>query len=71
MKRGQKQAFYQEPKKCWVNDKEKICYENEDEAEMAARHIEVTHKLPKGSLKVYKCDFGEHWHIASNKNIAT
>lgn len=33
-----------EPKKCWVGDQQKICYDSEDEAEVAARVAEYDHR---------------------------
>lgn len=65
MKTWQKGAF--EPEKCWVGDKHKVCYPDQESAEMSARLIEVEHGLSRGFLHVYKCDFGEHWHLAGGK----
>ncbi|MGN1313282.1 MAG: hypothetical protein ACI4VS_03840 [Candidatus Nanosyncoccaceae bacterium] len=56
-----------EPKKCWVGDKHKICYADEEEAEMAARLIETEHGLPGYSLYPYHCEYGDHWHLANKK----
>jgi len=53
-----------EPRKCWVHDAQKICYENEEEARGAARLVEFEHGLEPNSLTVYKCEYGEHWHLA-------
>ena len=56
--------FY-EPKRCWVGDVHKICYDTKEEAELAAKVAEYDHKI-KG-LTVYKCEYGDHWHLAHNK----
>ena len=51
------------PEKCWVGEQQKICYGTREEAEMAARVAEYDHGA-KG-LGVYKCEFGEHWHLTN------
>ena len=53
-----------EPKKCWVGEAQKVCYASRDEAEVAARVAELEHGISSG-LDVYKCEFGEHWHLRS------
>lgn len=53
-----------EPKRCWVGDAHKICYDSKDEAEMAARVAEHDHHIDK--LSVYKCEYGDHWHLSSS-----
>lgn len=53
-----------EPERCWVGDSHKICYKTRDEAEVAARVAEHDHGAPK--LTVYKCEFGDHWHLSSS-----
>ncbi|MBR3204783.1 hypothetical protein IKF81_03850 [Candidatus Saccharibacteria bacterium] len=53
-----------EPEKCWVGETQKICYGSKEEAEMAARVAEHDHHL-KIRLSVYKCEFGNHWHLSS------
>ena len=55
------------PKRCWVGEKQKICYPDEESAELAARYVEQCHGLPGNSLKAYKCSYGEHWHLANKK----
>lgn len=55
------------PKLCWVGDKQKICYDSEEDAEDAARLSEYQHGLPPHTLHAYKCDMGDHWHIANKK----
>lgn len=52
-----------EPKRCWVGDTHKICYDTREEAEVAARVAEHDHGAV--DLSVYKCEFGEHWHLSS------
>ena len=50
-----------EPKKCWVGDEQKICYPTREEAEMAARVAEYDYGV--SGLSVYKCEYGDHWHL--------
>lgn len=52
-----------EPERCWVGDVHKICYETKAEAELAARVAEYDHHT--GHLSVYKCEYGDHWHLSS------
>ena len=54
-----------EPKKCWVGETQKICYDTKEEAELAARVAEYDHKI--SGLSVYKCEFGDHWHLTKEK----
>ena len=54
-----------EPERCWVGDVQKICYATREEAELAARVAEYDHEI--SGLTVYKCDYGDHWHLASEK----
>ena len=56
-----------EPKKCWVGDKHKICYDSRDDAVDAARLVEYEHGLAVKSLYAYKCEYGNHWHLANKK----
>ena len=53
-----------EPERCWVGDTHKISYKTREEAELAARVAEHDYKISK--LSVYKCEFGDHWHLSSN-----
>ena len=53
-----------EPKRCWVGESHKFCYDTKDEAEVAARVAEYDHGAP--TLSVYKCEFGDHWHLSSS-----
>ncbi len=53
-----------EPKRCWVGESHKICYDTQEEAEVAARVAEHDHGAPH--LSVYKCEFGDHWHLSSS-----
>lgn len=53
-----------EPKRCWVGESHKICYDTKEEAEVAARVAEYDHGAP--TLSVYKCEFGDHWHLSSS-----
>ena len=55
-----------EPPKCWVGDARKICYKTREEAEIAERVAELDHGI-SGRLEVYKCEFGEHWHLKSER----
>ncbi|MDO4979183.1 MAG: hypothetical protein Q4E47_03470 [Candidatus Saccharibacteria bacterium] len=63
MTRTHKFQGFSEPEKCWVGDQQKVCYATKDEAEMAARCAEYDHDAP--ALSVYKCEFGDHWHLSS------
>ena len=64
----QKKPLPYEPEKCWVNDKHKICYPDKETAEDSARLVEFEHGLPVNSLSVYKCEYGNHWHLANKKS---
>ena len=52
-----------EPKRCWVGDVYKICYDTKEEAELAAQVAAYDHGAPR--LVVYKCEYGDHWHLSS------
>ena len=52
-----------EPERCWVGEAHKICYKTREEAEVAARVVEHDHHV--AGLSVYKCEFGDHWHLSS------
>lgn len=54
---------YHEPKKCWVGEQQKTCYATREEAEMAALVAEHDYGAPH--LSVYKCEYGDHWHLSS------
>lgn len=54
-----------EPKRCWVGETHKICYDTKDEAEAAARIAEYEHGAK--NLGVYKCEYGDHWHLTTEK----
>ena len=54
-----------EPKRCYVGDQYKICYATREEAEVAARVAEYDHHLNE-KLSVYKCEYGDHWHLTRN-----
>ena len=64
---SQSQQGVYEPERCWVGDSHKICYKTREEAEVAARVAEYDHKIPAGALTVYKCEYGDHWHLATKK----
>ena len=53
------------PPKCWVGDQQKVCYATREEAEAAALVAQHDHGGPK--LSVYKCEYGEHWHLSSHR----
>ena len=58
--------FYDEkPQKCWVGDQQKICYATREEAEAAAAVAQDDYGAPE--LSVYKCEFGDHWHLTTKK----
>ena len=52
-----------EPEKCWVGETQKVCYKTREEEEVAAKCAEYDHGAPK--LSVYKCEFGDHYHLSS------
>ncbi len=52
-----------EPKKCWVGETQKICYDTREEAEVAAKIAQHDYGAPE--LSVYKCEYGDHWHLSS------
>ena len=53
-----------QPQRCWVGDAQKIVYNTKEEAELAAQVAAYDHKLgPK--LSVYKCEYGDHWHLTA------
>ena len=54
-----------EPKRCWVGDTHKIIYDTEEEAELAAKVASYDHAID-APLKVYKCPYGEHYHLSSS-----
>ncbi len=60
-----KQQSY-EPEKCWVGEGQKICYKTRDEAEVAAKVAQYDHGAPE--LSVYKCEYGDHWHLSSSQH---
>ncbi|MDO4759539.1 MAG: hypothetical protein Q4A30_02025 [Candidatus Saccharibacteria bacterium] len=62
---SRKQIKYSEytPRRCWVGEGQKICYATKEEAEVAARVAEYEHGLK--NMTVYKCEYGEHWHLSS------
>ena len=51
------------PKRCWVGDQAKVCYDTELEAETAALVAEHDYGAPK--LSVYRCPYGDHYHLSS------
>lgn len=53
-----------EPEKCWVGEQQKVIYRTRDEAEAAALIAQHDHGAPK--LSVYKCEYGDHWHLSSH-----
>ena len=53
------------PPRCWVGDKNKICYPDKETAEMSARLVEAEHGLESGALTCYRCEYGSHWHLAN------
>lgn len=65
MARKKKNLGVYEPKKCWVGETQKICYETKEEAEVAARVAEYEHGIV--NLSVYKCEYGDHWHLTAQK----
>lgn len=54
-----------EPRKCWVGEQQKICYATREEAEVAAAVTAYDHDTPE--LTIYKCEYGDHWHLTTKK----
>ena len=52
-----------EPKRCWVGESHKIIYDTREEAELVAKVAEYDHY--SGPLSVYKCEYGDHYHLSS------
>lgn len=63
--RMSRKTYYREyePERCWVGERQKICYATEDEAIAAARVAEHDYQI--SGLSVYKCEYGDHWHLSS------
>lgn len=51
------------PEKCWVGDSQKICYKTREEAEVAA--MVAAHDYHAPALSVYRCEYGDHYHLSS------
>lgn len=51
-----------EPERCWVGETAKIIYNTREEAEAASKIAEYDHGIKLG---VYKCEYGDHWHLTS------
>ena len=52
-----------EPKRCWVGEQPKICYDTKWEAEAAA--LVAQHDYGAPLLSVYRCPYGDHYHLSS------
>lgn len=46
-----------------MGETHKIVYHTREEAEVAAKVAEHDHHV--AGLSVYKCEFGDHWHLSS------
>lgn len=57
-----------EPQRCWVGNKQKVCYPDRESAEVSGRLIEAEHGLAGNSLYAYRCEYAAHWHLASRKS---
>ena len=55
-----------DPPRCWVGNKNKVCYPDQETAEMSARLVEAGHGLAANSLTCYRCEYGDHWHLANS-----
>lgn len=51
------------PEKCWVGDQQKNSYPTREAAEAAALIAQHDYHAPR--LSVYKCEYGNHWHLSS------
>lgn len=52
-----------DPPRCWVGESHKIIYDTREEAELAAKVAQYDHD--SDSLAVYKCEYGNHYHLSS------
>ena len=52
-----------DPPRCWVGESHKIIYDTREEAELAAKVAQYDHG--SGPLSVYKCEYGNHYHLSS------
>lgn len=52
-----------QPPRCWVGETSKICYATQEEAELAAEVAAYDYDIKP--LSVYKCEYGDHWHLSS------
>lgn len=52
-----------QPPRCWVGESSKISYATKEEAELAAQVAAYDHHT--SPLSVYKCEYGDHWHLSS------
>jgi len=59
---NQNQAY--KPARCWVGDTHKIIYDTKEEAELAASVAMYDHGHDT-KLGVYKCEYGDHWHLTA------
>ncbi len=57
------------PQRCWVGETSKICYSSREEAELAAQVAAYDYHIPP--LSVYKCEYGNHWHLSSINRTLT
>ncbi len=69
MKKNTGRFHRTEPEKCWVGDSQKICYKTYEEAEVAMHVARYDYKAPE--LSIYKCEYGEHYHLSSKNKSAT
>ncbi len=53
---------------CWVGEREKVIFDSEEEALGWAAVVEAERGLAVGSLVAYKCEYGDHWHLASRRS---
>ena len=51
------------PPRCWVGENHKIINNTREEAELAAKVAQYDHNA--GPLSVYKCEYGDHYHLSS------
>ena len=53
------------PKHCWVGEQAKVCYDTRLEAEAAA--LVAQHDYGALKLSVYRCPYGDHYHLSSTQ----
>jgi hypothetical protein len=61
------QAMIVGRRKCEEKTARGNCYLDEETAEQEAAHMSLTIRK---RIKAYRCQFGAHWHLGSDRSIA-